>query len=195
MMTEQDEKQEAVAGVGMLVAAFTNEEAGEEALKAFKQAKKEGQIYFEEAAVIKQDADGEVHYHETGDMTTGKGAGIGALLGGLASSDIFLGWHQGSLTDIHYYWRQLKDMKGSVDASALDEDGFRTYVVVCAVCLARAHARAGDAAAISGYMGKGKSLGKAIADFAVAYADQTEGDHQALEEAVKSGRIQAQTGI
>jgi uncharacterized protein (DUF2252 family) len=112
-----------------------------------------------------------------------------------ASSDIFLGWHQGSLTDIHYYWRQLKDMKGSVDASTLDEDGFKTYVAVCALCLARAHARAGDAAAISGYMGKGKSLGKAIADFAVAYADQTESDHQALVEAVESGRIQAQTGI
>jgi len=112
-----------------------------------------------------------------------------------ASSDIFLGWHQGSLTDIHYYWRQLKDMKGSVDASALDEDGFKTYVAVCAVCLARAHARAGDAAAISGYMGKGKSLGKAIADFAAAYADQTERDHQVLVEAIESGRVPAQTGI
>jgi uncharacterized protein (DUF2252 family) len=112
-----------------------------------------------------------------------------------ASSDIFLGWHQGSLTDIHYYWRQLKDMKGSVDASTLDEDGFMTYVAVCALCLARAHARAGDAAAISGYMGKGKSLGIAIADFAVAYADQTERDHQMLVEAIESGRIKAQTGI
>jgi len=112
-----------------------------------------------------------------------------------ASSDIFLGWHQGSITDIHYYWRQLKDMKGSVDASTLDEDGFKTYVAVCALCLARAHARAGDAAAISGYMGKGKSLGKAIADFAVAYADQTERDHQALVEAIESGRVVAETGV
>ena len=77
------EQQETISGVGMLVAAFTNEEAGEEALNALKQAKKERQIYFEEAAVIKQDADGEVHYHETGDMTTGKGAGIGALVGGV----------------------------------------------------------------------------------------------------------------
>jgi uncharacterized protein (DUF2252 family) len=112
-----------------------------------------------------------------------------------ASSDIFLGWHQGSITDVHYYWRQLKDMKGSVDVSTLDEDGFGTYVAVCAVCLARAHARAGDAAAISGYMGKGKSLAKAIADFAVAYADQTERDHQALVEAIESGRVVAETGI
>ena len=80
---EQEDTQEAVAGVGMLVAAFTDEESGEEALKALKQARNEGQIYFEEAAVIKQDPDGEVHYHETGDMTTGKGAGIGAVVGGV----------------------------------------------------------------------------------------------------------------
>jgi len=112
-----------------------------------------------------------------------------------ASSDIFLGWHQGSITDVHYYWRQLKDMKGSVDPSALDENGFKTYVAVCAVCLARAHARTGDAAAISGYMGKGKSLGQAIADFSVAYADQTERDHQALVEAIGSGRVLAETEI
>jgi uncharacterized membrane protein len=58
------EQQEAIAGVGMLVAAFTDEDAGEEALKALKQAKKEQRIYFEEAAVIKQDADGEVHYRD-----------------------------------------------------------------------------------------------------------------------------------
>lgn len=80
---EQQETQEAVAGVGMLVAAFTDEEAGDEALKALKQARKENQVYFEEAAVIKKDVDSEVYYHETGDMTTGKGAGIGALVGGV----------------------------------------------------------------------------------------------------------------
>jgi uncharacterized protein (DUF2252 family) len=112
-----------------------------------------------------------------------------------ASSDIFLGWTYGSVTGVHYYWRQLKDMKGSVDPGALDEAGFNMYVRVCAVCLARAHARAGDAAAISGYMGKGKSLGKAIAEFAGAYADQTERDHQALVAAIESGRIVAETGI
>jgi uncharacterized membrane protein len=82
-MSEEQENQKTIAGVGMLVAAFTNEESGEDALKALKQAKKDGQIYFEEAAVIMQDPDGEVHYHETGDMTTGKGAGIGALVGGV----------------------------------------------------------------------------------------------------------------
>jgi uncharacterized protein (DUF2252 family) len=112
-----------------------------------------------------------------------------------ATSDIFLGWHEGSLTGTQYYWRQLKDMKGSVDVATLDEAGLETYLAVCSACLARAHARTGDAAGIAGYVGKKNALDKAIADFAVAYADQTERDHQALVEAVASGRIAAETGI
>lgn len=108
-----------------------------------------------------------------------------------ASSDIFLGWHQDSRTDVHYYWRQLKDMKGSVDPSALDQNGFKTYVGVCAVCLARAHARTGDEAAISGYIGRSDIFAKAIADFAAAYADQTERDFRVLEDKVNSGQIAA----
>jgi len=72
-----------VAAVGFLVMAFTNETAGDEALKAMKEAKKQKQFYFEDAAVIRQDASGKVHYHETGDMRIGKGAGIGALVGGI----------------------------------------------------------------------------------------------------------------
>jgi len=66
---------------------------------------------------------------------------------------------------------------------------------VCATCLARAHARTGDAAAIAGYIGKGGTLSEAIADFSVIYADQAEDDHQALVQAVKEGRVEAQTGI
>jgi len=112
-----------------------------------------------------------------------------------ATSDIFLGWHQSSISDTHFYWRQLKDMKGSLDVTALDEAGFETYLRFCAACLARAHARTGDAAAISGYIGKGKTLAKSIADFAAAYADQTEHDHQALVKAIESGRVSAEIGI
>jgi len=112
-----------------------------------------------------------------------------------AASDIFLGWIQGTLTDTHYYWRQLKDMKGSVDMAILDEAGLGTYLAVCSMCLARAHARTGDPAAIAGYLGKNKVFDKAMVDFATAYADQTERDHKALMEAVKSGRIAAETGI
>jgi uncharacterized protein (DUF2252 family) len=112
-----------------------------------------------------------------------------------ATSDIFLGWHRSELSDRDYYWRQLKDMKGSADVENMDYDSFETYVKVCAVCLARAHARTGDEGIISGYIGKNDRLARAIGDFAVSYADQTEDDHQALLEAVKTGRVQAETGI
>ncbi|MFC2055134.1 DUF2252 domain-containing protein [Chloroflexota bacterium] len=112
-----------------------------------------------------------------------------------ASSDIFLGWHHSEVTDIEYYWRQLKDMKGSADVSSMDETALKTYVSMCAVCLARAHARTSDAPGIRGYLGGNDAFAKAISDFATAYADQTERDHQALVDAVESGRVEAQTGI
>ena len=70
-----------------------------------------------------------------------------------------------------------------------------TYLAACSWCLARAHSRTGDSAAISGYLGKSSTFDKAIAKFAEAYADQTERDHRALVEAIKSGRLQAQEGI
>jgi uncharacterized membrane protein len=78
-------EEKATWGVGFLVMAFNDEKAGDAALDAMKKAKKEKQFYFEEAAVIRQDAKGKVHYSETGDMGTGKGAGIGALVGGVLS--------------------------------------------------------------------------------------------------------------
>jgi len=106
-----------------------------------------------------------------------------------AASDTFLGWHVNPLTGHHYYWRQLKDMKGSLDVTGLDKAGFKTYLRVCAVCLARAHARTGDATAIAAYIGKGDVLPRSMADFGLAYADQTETDHQILSEAILSGRI------
>lgn len=76
-------KQQEVAAVGFLVIAFLDENAADQALDAMKAAKKQQQFYFEDAAVIRQDASGKVHYHETGDMKAGKGAGIGALVGGV----------------------------------------------------------------------------------------------------------------
>jgi uncharacterized protein (DUF2252 family) len=112
-----------------------------------------------------------------------------------ATSDIFLGRAHGHITGTQYYWRQLKDMKGSFDVAKLDAQGLRTYLGVCSVCLARAHARTGDAAAISGYLGSSDVFDKAISKFAVAYADQTVRDHQALVEAIESGRVAAETGI
>jgi uncharacterized membrane protein len=69
--------------VGFLVMAFTDEKAGEQALKAMDKGKKEKTFYYEEAALVRQDAAGKVHYKETGDLKTGEGAGIGALVGGV----------------------------------------------------------------------------------------------------------------
>jgi uncharacterized protein (DUF2252 family) len=112
-----------------------------------------------------------------------------------AASDMFLGWHSSQVTEVDYYWRQLKDMKGSADVGAMDEASFKTYVSVCSACLARAHARTGDEAAIRGYLGSNDTFAKAIADFSVAYADQTERDYEALVAAVRTGRIAAETGI
>jgi uncharacterized protein (DUF2252 family) len=111
-----------------------------------------------------------------------------------ASSDIFLGWHN-SPSGTQYYWRQLKDMKGSFDVTIFDANGLAAYLAVCAGCLARAHARSGDAAAISGYMGNSDVFDKAISKFAVAYADQTGKDYQTLVDAVSAGRIVAEIGV
>ena len=77
------EQQQGIAAVGFLVVAFTDEHAADQALDAMKAAKRQQQFYFEDAAVIRQDAQGKVHYKETGDMGAGKGAGIGALVGGI----------------------------------------------------------------------------------------------------------------
>jgi len=112
-----------------------------------------------------------------------------------ATSDIFLGWHRTEFMGKEFYWRQLKDMKGSANIEELDNAGLGAYLAVCAWCLARAHARTGDEIMIRGYLGSKAALAKPLAEFAVAYADQTERDYQALVEAVGSGRVVAQTGV
>jgi uncharacterized protein (DUF2252 family) len=94
------------------------------------------------------------------------------------ASDIFLGWTGDGTA--HYYVRQLWDMKGSVDLEQLDPADLVPYGRLCGWVLARAHARSGDAAAISGYLGAGDRFDRAVADFAEAYADQTEADHAAF---------------
>ena len=102
-----------------------------------------------------------------------------------AASDIFLAGIKDPLTGIKYYWRQFKDMKGSFDLDSLDKAGLETYLKVCSLCLARAHARTGDAACISGYIGKSDAFCEAITNFAIAYAEQTESDYRALKEGSK----------
>ena len=79
----QDAAPQAIPAVGFLVVAFTDAVSADQTLDAMKDAKRQGAFYFEDAAVITQDAQGKVKYHETGDMSAGKGAGIGALVGGV----------------------------------------------------------------------------------------------------------------
>ena len=107
-----------------------------------------------------------------------------------AASDIFLGWFRGT-EGRDFYWRQLRDMKGSADVESMSADELVIYAGLCGWALARAHARSGDRVQIAGYLGKSERFDEAIADFAKDYADQTEKDHAALCAAVKSGRIAA----
>ena len=103
-----------------------------------------------------------------------------------ASSGIFLGWTR--LRSIDFYIRQLRDMKLSVDISTLIEGGFIEYSKFCGWALARAHARSGDPAMISGYLGPKDVFDQAIAAFAELYADQTERDHAALVAYIKGAQ-------
>jgi uncharacterized protein (DUF2252 family) len=105
-----------------------------------------------------------------------------------AASDIFLGWFRGT-EGRDFYWRQLKDMKGSANVEGMSPDELVLYAGVCGWALARAHARSGDRVQLAGYLGNSERFDGAIADFAKDYADQTERDHAALCAAVKSGRL------
>ena len=107
-----------------------------------------------------------------------------------AASDIFLGWFRGT-EGRDFYWRQLKDMKGSAKVEDMSADELALYAGLCGWALARAHARSGDRVEIAAYLGKSDRFDRAVADFAVAYADQNEQDHEALCAAVESGRLVA----
>jgi uncharacterized protein (DUF2252 family) len=109
------------------------------------------------------------------------------------ASDIFLGWTRAG-PGVDVYVRQLRDMKISPVIDDWDYDTLRAYSKVCAWALARAHARTGDAAKISGYMGSSRIFDDAICEFAVDYADQTMIDHRAFAKAIREGRIQAVLG-
>ena len=116
-----------------------------------------------------------------------------------AASDIFLGWiHiKAGLDGVarDFYGRQLKDWKGSAEIEQMVPSGMAAYGRLCGWTLARAHARSGDRIAIASYLGAGNVFDRAILDFSKAYADQNDADYAALSEAVKSGRIVAQTGL
>ncbi|HZL64653.1 MAG TPA: DUF2252 domain-containing protein [Thermoleophilia bacterium] len=111
-----------------------------------------------------------------------------------AASDIFLGWMTGP-AGRHFYWRQLRDMKLSIDVALLKPPGLELYAEACGWALARGHARSGRRIAIASYMGVGDRFDQGIADFAVAYADQTERDYEVVMKAIKRGKIKVETGV
>jgi uncharacterized protein (DUF2252 family) len=115
-----------------------------------------------------------------------------------AASDIFLGWERVTGVDRvkrDFYVRQLRDWKFSFPVDQARPTGMQVYARMCAWTLARAHARSGDRISIAAYLGGSDAWDQAIADFAVAYADQNEKDHAALATAIRTGRLVAETGL
>ncbi len=116
-----------------------------------------------------------------------------------AASDVFLGWqrvnegYDGRPHD--YYVRQLWDWKLSANIETMTPQLLSTYAEMCGWTLARAHARSGDAVAISSYLGAGDTFDRAVADFAFTYADQNEADHQTLLDAIAAGTVKAEMGV
>lgn len=114
-----------------------------------------------------------------------------------AASDQFLGWLriEGLHRPYDFYVRQLRDWKASFEVESADEASLTRYVRTCAQALAQAHARSGSASAISGYLGSSTVFDEAIEQFAVDYADQTDRDYAALQQAEVDGRIEVRRGV
>jgi uncharacterized protein (DUF2252 family) len=112
-----------------------------------------------------------------------------------AASDIYLGWTKGADVNRHFYWRQLRDMKGSALVEGMIPLGLTYYARICGWTLARAHARSGDPVAIAEALGATDDFDKSITDFSARYADQNDQDYQEFVKAVRSGRLEAVEGV
>ena len=112
-----------------------------------------------------------------------------------AASDIYLGWTKGLDVRRHFYWRQLRDMKGSAVVEGMTPLALTFYARICGWTLARAHARSGDPVAMAEYLGASDAFDKSITDFSERYADQNERDYQAFVTAIRSGRLEAVEGV
>jgi uncharacterized protein (DUF2252 family) len=115
-----------------------------------------------------------------------------------AASDIMLGWIRAAdLEGVSrdFYIRQLWDQKGSALVELMDPRTMVVYAELCGRTLAKAHARSGDAIAIASYLGAADNFDRALTSFAETYADQNERDYRALQEAARSGRVVAESGL
>jgi hypothetical protein len=109
-----------------------------------------------------------------------------------AAGDMFLGWTTGAgKLKRHFYLRQLSDAKIKPVIELMKPLNLKNYAALCGKALARAHARTGDPAVLSGYMGRSSAFEDALAEFGVVYARQNERDHAALMKAIRSGRVEA----
>jgi uncharacterized protein (DUF2252 family) len=108
-----------------------------------------------------------------------------------SASDIFLGWSRSVASGFDFYVRQLRDMKGAFDVEDFTFEELDTYARACGIALACSMSKAGDPAAIAGYVGKSDALDDAMQKFALAYAERNEADYAAFAAAVRAGRIQA----
>ncbi|KOV33669.1 DUF2252 domain-containing protein [Streptomyces sp. XY152] len=112
------------------------------------------------------------------------------------TSDILLGWTHAVGLDGRprdFYVRQLRDWKGIARPESMDPGLLRLFARLCGASLARAHARSGDPVALAAYLGRGDRFDRALAGFAQDYADRNERDFEALGEAVRSGRVRAES--
>jgi uncharacterized protein (DUF2252 family) len=112
-----------------------------------------------------------------------------------AASDIFLGWTKGVDVKRHFYWRQLRDMKGSALVELMAPVTLTYYAQLCGWTLARAHARSGDPVAMASYLGRDDAFDRSITDFSERYADQNEQDYEQFVKAIRSGRLEAAEGL
>ena len=105
-----------------------------------------------------------------------------------SSSDVFLGWMRGPKGK-DFYVRQLRDMKVSFSVQDTTPTRLRRYATYCGQALARSHAKSGNAALISGYLGKSDVFDDAVSMFAMEYAEQNKRDYEELVRAAKTGKI------
>jgi uncharacterized protein (DUF2252 family) len=112
-----------------------------------------------------------------------------------AASDIYLGWTKGVDVRRHFYWRQLRDMKGSAVVEDMIPLGLTYYARICGWTLARAHARSGDPVAIAEYLGASDAFDTSITDFSQRYANQNQKDYAEFVNAIRSGRLEAVEGV
>lgn len=125
---------------------------------------------------------GKSQYHQHGERVV-----VGQRLT-QSSSDVFLGWMRGPKGK-DFYVRQLRDMKVSFSVQDITPTRLKRYAVYCGQALARSHAKSGNAALISGYLGKSDVFDEAVSLFAMEYAEQNKRDYEELVQAAKTGKI------